>query len=254
VSMSDKHDHASGKKVRAAKIRRIFKHNPKTFAKSVLQYFQEPSRDIIKLRRARSIEKFCERRKHAAKPGSDRRDYWAKRKVAWTKRADKLEAKIAKQAQADRRVIPRSEWGAPGFSQSPMSSTSNGLFVHHTVAGAPLTPEGEKAEMRNLDAIARSRGYAAISYSFVIFDSGRIYEGRGKGVAGAHTLNYNSTAYGAAASGNRDTSPVPQAMVDAYRWLRREYLGLGSAPLRPHSSVYGTACPGGNLRDKLGQL
>lgn len=158
--------------------------------------------------------------------------------------------------QFKRKVIPRSAWGAGAPHSAPrgMANDSDGLFVHHTVAGAPTTKAGEQAEMRNLQQIAWSRGFNDISYSFIVFPSGRIYEGRGKGIEGAHTLGYNDTAYGAAAAGNYDTASPTNAMVKSFKWLRREYLKIGSRPIRPHSSVYATACPGAKLRARIGEM
>lgn len=152
-----------------------------------------------------------------------------------------------------RRVIKRAEWGAgaPKQSPSPMSNTSEGIFVHHTVSnGGKMSPAEERAEMRNLQHIAWARGFNDISYSFIIFQSGRIYEGRGRGIEGAHTLGYNDTAYGVAAAGNYETAQPSKAMVKSYRWLR-DHLKLRGRPIRPHSSVYATACPGKNLRAKI---
>jgi len=39
-------------------------------------------------------------------------------------------------------------------------------------------------------------GWADIGYSFLIGEDGRVYEGRGWNVVGAHTLGYNSVAFG----------------------------------------------------------
>jgi hypothetical protein len=159
------------------------------------------------------------------------------------------------QPKPQRRVVPRSEWGAsPPKSVAPMSSTTNGLFVHHTVAGAPVTVAGEKAEMRNLQRIAWGRGFQDISYSFIVFPSGRIYEGRGLNVAGAHTAGFNSTSYAVSAAGNYDTNRPTNEMVAAIRWLRRDYLKLAGKPLRPHRAVYSTACPGQHLVARLNEL
>jgi hypothetical protein len=44
------------------------------------------------------------------------------------------------------------------------------------------------------------------------------------------------------------------AMVVSYRWLRRSYLDLANKPLRPHSAVSSTACPGKNLRSRIGEM
>lgn len=155
-----------------------------------------------------------------------------------------------------RRVHSRRDWGAapPRGPIDPLTSTANGFFVHHTVAGAPTTKAGEEAEMRNLQNIAFQRGFNDISYSWIVFPSGRIYEGRGLGKAGAHTLNYNYTAYGAAAAGNYDIARPTNAMVKSFRWLRRKHAKLADRPLRPHSAVYATACPGSFLRARLNEM
>jgi len=47
-----------------------------------------------------------------------------------------------------------------------------------------------------------SIGWDDIGYSFLIGEDGRVYEGRGWGVVGAHTLNYNSVSYGFCVIGN----------------------------------------------------
>jgi hypothetical protein len=155
-----------------------------------------------------------------------------------------------------RKVIPRHKWGAApakGFLGT-MSSTKDGMFVHHTVSGAPRTKSGERAEMRNLQQIAFSRSFSDISYSFIVFPSGRVYEGRGVGVEGAHTIGFNDTAYGVAAAGNYETAKPTRRMVRSFRWLRREHLKLGNKPLRPHSAVSQTACPGKYLFLRLGDI
>ena len=135
-----------------------------------------------------------------------------------------------------------------------MSSVRDGVFIHHSVSPAPATKEGERAEMRNLQQIAFSRGFSDISYSFVVFPSGRIYEGRGKGVEGAHTLGYNDTAYGLCAAGNYETVRPTNELVKSLSWLRRRYLRLADKPCRPHRAVYSTACPGRHLVARLSDI
>ena len=151
------------------------------------------------------------------------------------------------------KIITRNQWNALSPLDPPrkMVSTADGIFVHHTVSAAPVKTDTERAEMRNLQHIAFSRGFNDISYSFIVFPSGRIYEGRGLHIEGAHTLGYNDSAYGIAAAGNYETSRPTNAMLEAFRWLRRDYLALKTRPLRPHSNVYPTACPGKFLIAKL---
>jgi hypothetical protein len=172
---------------------------------------------------------------------------------------DELTAKIERKLQKPPafRVIPRSEWGAnPPRARDGLSSTANGIFIHHTVGATPTTEAAEKAEMRATQAfhMGPSRGWNDIAYSFLIAPSGRIYEGRGKGVAGAHTEGYNSSSYAICFMGRYDTAKPTDAAVAAARWLRRDYLKLGGAPLRPHSAVNQTDCPGQHLRARLSDI
>lgn len=235
------------RRVRARKIRRIFRHQG---VSGLLDWFKAPARDIIKLRRARSIERFCNRRRRKSKPGSARRKWWAERRLNWHKRVARYEANIADRNQPFK-IIPREKWdNNPSDRQAArMANEGEGLFVHHSVSGSPVTQAGEEAEMRNLEAIARSRGFSDISYSFIVAPSGRIYEGRGRGIVGAHTVGFNSTAHAVSAMGNYETQKPTDAMVQSIKWLRDDY--LRAVKFRPHSSVYATACPGQHLYREL---
>ena len=207
------------------------------------QWARKPARAIRRARRYRALASWAEKhRKNAAR--KEDRVKWAQRRIDYTERAKAIEAKIPPK----RRVIPRSEWGAapPRGGLVKQASTSQGLFLHHTVAGAPSTSEGEKAEMRNLQQIAFSRDFTDVSYPYVTMPSGNIYEGRQEGYVGAHTLNYNSTSLAVALAGNYEASRPGDQMVAAVRWLRTNYLAdrLSSNQFRPHREVYATACPG----------
>ena len=154
-----------------------------------------------------------------------------------------------------RKVIPRERWNsAPAKAWRSMTSAEDGVFIHHSVSAAPTTKAGERAEMRNLQQIAFSRGFSDVSYSYVVFPSGRIYEGRGRGIEGAHTSGYNATAYGLCAAGNYDASKPTSALVKSLRWLRRKHLNLAHRPVRAHRQVYSTACPGRHLNARIGEL
>lgn len=152
-------------------------------------------------------------------------------------------------------IVPAKVWGRrEHLRYDRMDSTRDGTFVHHTVGGSPTTREGEEQEMRSLDAVAFARGFNGISYSWVIFPSGRIYVGRGRGHVGAHTLGYNDTSYGVAFAGNYEEQRLTEAQVRSFRWLRKNHLGLGDAPCNPHQSVYATACPGKHVLARMPDL
>jgi hypothetical protein len=162
---------------------------------------------------------------------------------------------LVKGAASTPEIVPAKAWGrAEHLRYDRMDSTRDGVFVHHTVGGSPTTRAGEEQEMRNLDAVAFARGFNGISYSWVIFPSGRIYVGRGRNHVGAHTLNYNDTSYGVAFAGNYNEERLTDAQVRSFRWLRKRHLDLGGAPCNPHKAVYATECPGTNVLARMPDL
>lgn len=193
------------------------------------------------------------------------RERWAKWRAELRKRIDQDQSevdarieKIRKEAEENRKpkFFSRSDWGArPARQRDAMTSTSNGVFIHHSVGKAPTTVEEEKAVMRSIqDFHMDTNRWNDIAYSFVVMPSGNVYEGRGKNVAGAHTEGYNSSAYGICGAGNYEVNKPSDAMVRSMRWVRRKYLGLADRPVRPHGAVNQTACPGQHLLARINEL
>ncbi len=150
------------------------------------------------------------------------------------------------------RIIPRKEWGAKhkdGFYNRRVGRLDK--YLHHTVTThLPVSAleESECAHMRNLESIGQNRFGGGISYTFIIFPSGRVYEGHSIGRVGAHTAGHNSTAVGIALAGNYETGEVSEAQFDALVWLLREGVKQGwwteSRLDGGHRDVKATACPG----------
>jgi hypothetical protein len=246
--MPDQLEHQRGAKKRFRRVRRFWLTNPVGWSRAVFDYFKAPSRDIIKLRRARAVLRFINRRLKKEKPGEQKK-WWRARRKAWNERVARLEKRVANRAAKEYKVIPRSEWNAkPPRLATKQTNYSEGWFAHHSVAGNPSTRTGEEAEMRNLQQIAFSRGFRDISYPYVVFDSGRVYEGCIEGNIGTHTYNYNSRATAVCWAGNKEVQPVTDASIQSVKRLieSRESV-VGSKRIRPHRSVYPTACPGRNV-------
>lgn len=163
------------------------------------------------------------------------------------------------------RIVPRTEWGAKPAqgvnANRTITTPAPEVFIHHTVSSVPTTVEGEKAEMRKLQQIGINKAIAKgwktrdISYNFVVFPSGRIYEGRGFGKYGIHTENWNDKGHSISHAGNYETRVPTAAQIDATRWLIGEGKRLkkitATARIRGHRDVKATACPGKNLYAKL---
>lgn len=156
------------------------------------------------------------------------------------------------------RIISRPEWGATGrngFGSRPLPAKS--VFQHHSVTAAPAvnaTLAQDIAAVKVLERIGDSR-FGSISYNFIIPPSGRIFEGVSVERIGAHTGGHNTAGIGICCIGNYENAELTPAQRDALiwllAWLRVNGKLLEPAPLRPHSAVSATACPGRNIKREL---
>lgn len=111
--------------------------------------------------------------------------------------------------------------------------------------------EREKTAMRQMQSFhQRGHGWTDIGYHFVIFPSGRVYEGRPANTVGAHALNGNLMP-GISFAGNYERDEPTTHQLAAYNDLL-DHLGITEAV--GHYRVVGnsTACPGKHLKARLG--
>jgi hypothetical protein len=140
-------------------------------------------------------------------------------------------------------VIRRADWNAGSHKSPRIGRPVRRVFLHHTV-----TPEWTGVDAaRRLNRIALDRGFAEISYSWLIDVAGNQIEGRGWGYQGAHTAGYNTTAHGISLVGNFQADRVPERMVQALAQLVRRHGAQNWGPGRitnVHREVAQTTCPG----------
>lgn len=144
----------------------------------------------------------------------------------------------------------RSVWRAVPPSDRTYDDWSAGvtLVVHHTAGSSPSTEAEELAEMRSIQRAHFAKGWSDLGYNYVIMPSGRVYEGRGYGIRGAHTLNANRQTIGVSFAGNYDVRRPSRNSVRAYRLLVRRLRAQGARidRVRGHKQMpeQATACPG----------
>lgn len=148
-------------------------------------------------------------------------------------------------------VLTRADWSAgphrAGIIRTPVSR----LFLHHTVT--PFWVSTQAA--RNLQAIARSRGFLDISYSWLTDRQGNEIEGRGWGRDGAHTSGFNSTAHAISLVGNLEARPMPAGMIrGAVRLVRRHRPYGPDRITHGHRDVASTACPGYHAYARVAEI
>ena len=144
-------------------------------------------------------------------------------------------------------LVRRSGWGAaaPRGKPVPIATPVRDLFLHHS-AGADGGPETVRAIQRFHQD---TRGWADIAYTWLYSPRDRVfYEGRGPGIAGAHTRGHNKSGHAVCVLGNYETSRPPAHVVDDLAdWARWHGTAYGPNKYRPHLDVGSTLCPGKHL-------
>ena len=121
------------------------------------------------------------------------------------------------------------------------------MLAARNAAVKKQTVEAECAAMRAIQRFhQRDRGWSDIGYGFVVFPSGRVYEGRGEHI-GAHCPGHNSEPSCAFAGDYSKQPPTPRAL-DAFDDLVRH---LGMRGWRGHRDGFPTSCPGDALYGAL---
>lgn len=147
------------------------------------------------------------------------------------------------------KIISRTEWGAKpwrsGYSTRPMSAVS--WFLVHYHGGPPPASTGVWVP-RNIEAIHLGNGWSGVGYSFMVSQSGEIYEGRGWDKVGAHSPPHNTDGIGVYVAIGGDQEPTEAAKASV-RWLYDEASRRAGRSLRKswHGYDYATACPGPKL-------
>lgn len=159
-------------------------------------------------------------------------------------------------------ISPRESWSTPASIGSMLTGPLDLVVVHHSYAPdvpAEASIKQETHAMRSMDRYHReTNGWAGIAYSFCLFQSGRVYEGRGWLRAGAHTEGHNHDAHGICfvIDGSRH-APTPVAW-QAAKDLIREGIRIGAiAPVyrvEPHDRYKNKVCPGDRIKAILPQL
>lgn len=143
------------------------------------------------------------------------------------------------------------------------------VFVHHTadsgpVGGAKATIAQEIAYLKRIEKFhIQTRDYRAIGYNYVVMPSGRVYEGRGFEIVGAHTLDPKDADKDKVYVENRDPGvvfagnfevqhPTTRALL-AFRLLkaRLRLKGCKLDKQYSHSQAFATSCCGRKLRKAL---
>ena len=145
-------------------------------------------------------------------------------------------------------IVSRAAWGARPPKNPPRQivTPSSELWLHHTASS-----DGGASRVRAIQRYHQDvKGWNDIAYSYLISGSGRVYEGRGPGVRGAHTAGHNGVSHAICVLGNYNLAqPKPASILAAVQLLKHGH-GEGWWPDQftgGHRDVGLTSCPGHNL-------
>lgn len=164
-------------------------------------------------------------------------------------------------------VYSRADWGAkpPASPLVPAENPRKKLYWHNTAGVQPgegWTFEQECSQMRATEAYhVDVRKFRAIAYSFVIFPSGRVYEGRGFEYDHGANLGYeNQVSLSFCFAGNYDVQRLTDAQVASAQGLVSVALSAGYLS-NPFSNLghrdepgVSKSCPGNNVYPRLSEL
>jgi hypothetical protein len=144
------------------------------------------------------------------------------------------------------KIIKRSEWNARSPKAVSNMRNSEGVYIHHSA-----TPAGGSERVRSIQNYHMdSKGWNDIAYSFLVDVKGNIYEGRGWGVSGGHTRNFNTKSHGICFIGDSSRDIVTNEAKVAINFIIDEHAKrYGHGYVRAHRDVAATACPGSSLEN-----
>ncbi|GAA3006914.1 hypothetical protein GCM10010447_40380 [Streptomyces fulvorobeus] len=143
-------------------------------------------------------------------------------------------------------IQPRSQWGArpPRAVERVDPGARTGFTVHYSAGPPTQTPR--QIQNYHMDG----NGWDDIGYNFLVDTAGRIYEGRGWNVVGAHAAPHNTTHIGVCFIGqDGQATPLTGAAIRALYNRANELTGKALAKTW-HGGLSGqsTQCPGSALR------
>lgn len=118
----------------------------------------------------------------------------------------------------------------------------------------------EKAHNRYLEEVAIDRGFDGISYTDVVYPSGRVYMGRGFQRIGAHTYGRNSFSYGIVFVGNFELGPPSERAIKGAKFTinkgQKWHRIRKGCKVDGHRNAPGaaTACPGRYLMARVPEI
>ncbi|XP_029027919.1 peptidoglycan recognition protein 5 [Betta splendens] len=157
-------------------------------------------------------------------------------------------------------VVSRSQWGAAAaLRRERLTDSAQRVIIHHTAFESCKSLSECNDQLVTIQTMhMKERGFDDIGYNFLVAGDGTMFEGRGWGVAGAHTRGNNHDSLGIAFMGNFNRDTPSQEAVSAVTRLLQSAVCQGflhqDFVLLGHRDLGNTECPGEKLYAVLPQL
>ena len=163
------------------------------------------------------------------------------------------------------KVYSRKEWGAryrDGVADRSKFVGRLDKWAHHTVTShlpEDASVAQEMVQMRSIESIGQSRFGAGMSYTFLVFPSGRVYQGVSINRVSYHTgMGRNANSVAICYPGNYENKVPTQVQIDATARLLRYGTERGWWTQKKidggHRDLKATACPGRHYYSKIGEI
>lgn len=157
-------------------------------------------------------------------------------------------------------IYTRDEWGAKGSYRFPLGTVSHDIWHHffRPDVSPAASVSVEKRVMRGVENFHIDKGWARIAYNFIIFPSGRIYEGCGFHQRGAHAVGMNHVSKAVCFATDGDRHKLTVASFNSSVRLRRAMIKRGSitkvSRISPHAKWAAKSCPGEKVKPDLSRI
>lgn len=165
---------------------------------------------------------------------------------------------IAEVVQTCLPYVTREAWDAkPPRTVEKFAGPIPYVIIHHSYEPAACYDELEcqKAMQAMQRFHQQDRGWNDIGYSFAIGGDGRIYQGRGFNIIGAHAPRYNARSVGICMIGDWRFDLPPKQMITAVQNLIeygvRNNIIESNYTLIGHRQTRPTECPGDRLYKEI---
>lgn len=155
------------------------------------------------------------------------------------------------------KIVSRKGWGARPPKDRTFQDVRSvrEIFIHYSESpGGQTTFDAQRKAIQNIqDFHMDGRGWSDVAYSYLVINTSigtpRVFTGRGARVVPAAQANHNTNTI-AVCVVMRDSEKLAwrtKLQLRRLIWRLRRRVGR-KVPVRPHSAVTQTSCPGNQLR------